>query len=279
MTETGIPRRPAEGGAQKWTQSFADSHAHLDFPDFDADREQVFERAREAGVHYILAMGGARGPAHLSAGVSIAEGREKVWATAAIHPHEAKDAVEEHFEELIRLSQHSKIVAIGEIGLDYHYDHSPRNVQQSVFVRQMEIAAAARLPIVIHCREAWDDCLRLLQEHWKSTALGGILHCFSGTWDDARRGMEMGFCVSFAGNVTFPKAAALREVAAQVPLDHMLIETDSPFLAPVPKRGKRNEPAYVRHTAGYLAALRGIEAERLGEITTRNFLGLVSRTR
>jgi TatD DNase family protein len=256
---------------------FADSHAHLDFPDFDVDREQVFERAREAGVQYVLAMGGARGPEYLSSGLAIAEGRENVWATAGIHPHEAKDANADHFDQLVLLASNPKIVAVGEIGLDYHYDHSPRDAQQRVFIRQMEIAAAARLPIVIHCREAWDDCLTLLEQHWKPTALGGILHCFSGTSGDARRGMDLGFCVSFAGNVTFPKAAPLREAALQIPLDRLLIETDAPFLAPVPKRGKRNEPAYVRHTAEFLASLRGITADALGEATTRNFLQIVSR--
>ena len=251
---------------------FADSHAHLDFPDFDADREAVFGRARAAGVEYILAMGGARGPDHLRSGLAIAEGRENVWATAGIHPHEAKQADEEHFAERASLAAHPLVVGVGEIGLDYHYDHSPRDVQQRVFLRQLEIAAGARLPIVIHCREAWDDCLRLLEEHWKHTGLGGILHCFSGTWEDARRGIEIGFYVSFAGNLTFPKATNLREVAAQIPLDRLLIETDSPFLAPVPNRGKRNEPAYVIHTAAQLAALHGISPEQIAAATTRNFL-------
>jgi TatD DNase family protein len=257
---------------------FADSHAHLDFPDFDADREQVFQRARDAGVQYVLAMGGARGPAHLASGLATADGRENVWATAGVHPHEAKDAAGDHFDQLADLAKRPRLVAIGEIGLDYHYDHSPRDVQQRVFIQQMEIAAAAKLPIVIHCREAWADCLRLLEEHWKRAALGGILHCFSGTRDDAQRGIDMGFCVSFAGNVTFPKAVELREVATKIPLDRLLIETDSPFLAPVPRRGKRNEPAYVRHTAECLAALRGISPDELGAATTRNFLTLVNRS-
>ena len=258
---------------------FADSHAHLDFPDFDADRDEVFARAREAGVKYVLAMGGARGPAHLRSGLAIAEGRENVWATAGIHPHEAKDAAEEHFAELASIAAHPRIVAIGEIGLDYHYDHSPREAQQGVFIRQLEIAAAARRPVVIHCREAWDDCLRILEQHWKRTALGGILHCFSGTWEDAQRGINMGFYISFAGNITFPKATNLREVAAQVPRDHLLIETDAPFLAPVPQRGKRNEPAFVRHTAEQLASLLGSSAEEVGDFTTRNFLQFLRRSR
>jgi TatD DNase family protein len=254
---------------------FADSHAHLDFPDFDPDREQVFERARASGVEYMMAMGGAGGPAHLRSGIDVAEGRERVWATSGIHPHEAQHATEEHFAELASLASHPRIVAIGEIGLDYHYDHSPRDMQQRVFLRQLEIAGAAHLPVVIHCREAWDDCLRVLEEQWKPTGLGGILHCFSGTVDDARRGMEMGLYISFAGNITFPKASDLRDVAARIPRDHLLIETDCPFLAPVPKRGKRNEPSYVVHTAAQIAALQNCPVEEVGAFTTRNFLEFI----
>jgi TatD DNase family protein len=257
---------------------FADSHAHLEFPDFDADREQVFERARAADVQYILAIGGASGPEHLRSGLQIADGRERVWATAGIHPHEARLAAEAHFAELAQLASNPRIVAIGEIGLDYHYDHSPREVQCQVFIRQLEIAAGARLPVVIHCREAWSDCLRILEEHWNRTGLGGILHCFSGTWEDARRGMDLGSYVSFAGNLTFPKAVNLREVAAQVPRDHLLIETDSPFLAPVPKRGKRNEPAYVVHTAEQLATLHHCAVDEAGAFTTRNFVAFLNRS-
>lgn len=257
---------------------FADSHAHLEFPDFDADRDQVFERARASDVRYILAIGGASGPNHLRSGLEIAEGRERVWATAGIHPHEARLATEEHFAELARLATHPRTVAVGEIGLDYHYDHSPREKQRSVFLRQLEIAEASRLPVVIHCREAWEDCLRILENHWRRAALGGILHCFSGTLEDARRGMDIGFYVSFAGNITFPKAANLREVAIKIPRDRLLIETDSPFLAPIPKRGKRNEPAFVRHVAEQLAALHSISAEELGDSTTRNFLEFLQRT-
>jgi TatD DNase family protein len=256
---------------------YSDSHAHLDFKDFDSDREQVFERARAAGVEYLMAMGGAGGPDHLGSGLAIAEGHENVWATAGIHPHEARQASESHFAELERLTRHPKIVAVGEIGLDYHYDHSPREVQQRVFIRQMEIAASARLPIIIHCREAWDDCLRLIEAHWRPNGLGGILHCFSGTLEDARRGMEMGFNVSFAGNITFPKASNLREVAEKIPRDRLLIETDCPFLAPVPKRGKRNEPSYIVHTAAQIAALHNCTPEEVGDFTTRNFLRFIQR--
>ena len=161
--------------------------------------------------------------------------------------------------------------------MDYFYDHSPREVQQSVFVSQMELARAAKLPIVIHCRpsgnseDAWEDCLRLIGEHWARTALGGILHCFTGTWKHARRALDLGFMISFAGNVTFPKAQQIREAAGQVPVDRMLIETDSPYLAPVPYRGKRNEPAFLVETAREIGELRGMSSTEVGSETSKNF--------
>ncbi|MBI4458573.1 MAG: TatD family hydrolase [Acidobacteria bacterium] len=258
---------------------FADSHAHLEFPDFDEDREQVFERARSNGVQYILAIGSGTGPHRLRAGLEMAEGRDWVYPTIGVHPHEARLATEAHFEELVCLAADPRVVAVGEIGLDYHYDHSPREVQREVFLRQLDLAEQARLPIVIHCREAWEDCLRILAERWRGTGLGGILHCFSGSYEDARRGMDGGFHVSFAGNLTFPKATNLREVAAQIPRERLLIETDSPFLAPVPNRGKRNEPSFVRFVAQQLGQVQGISAEEVGEYTTENFLEFVRQGR
>jgi TatD DNase family protein len=175
------------------------------------------------------------------------------------------------------LASHPKIIAWGEIGLDYYYDHSPRDVQKEVFTRQMELAAAAKLPIVIHCRpsegsdNAWEDCFEQMRDHWATTGLGGILHCFTGTWTQAKTALDMGFMISFAGNVTFPKARQIREAALEVPLDRMLIETDSPYLAPMPHRGKRNEPAFVVETAQKLGELRGLTGEEVGRRTTRNF--------
>jgi TatD DNase family protein len=169
------------------------------------------------------------------------------------------------------------VIGFGEIGLDYYYDHSPREVQQNVFIRQMEIARAAKLPIIIHCRpadnseNAWEDCLRLIQEHWASSGLGGILHCFTGEKKHANAALDMGFMISFAGNVTFPKAENIRDAARSVPEDRFFIETDSPFLAPVPYRGKRNEPAFVATTAAKIAELRGKTAEEIGAITAQNF--------
>jgi TatD DNase family protein len=261
---------------------FADSHTHLEFPDFDADREEVFARAKASGVEYLMAIGSGTGPHRLRAGLEMAEGRDWVFPTIGIHPHEAKLATEDHFAELDLLASNPRVVAMGELGLDYHYDHSPREVQQEVFLRQIALAAKHRLPLVIHCREAWPDCLEILERHWKPAGLGGILHCFSGTAEDARRGLDCGFYVSFAGNLTFPKAAPLREAAVTIPRERLLIETDCPFLAPVPKRGKRNEPAFVTFVAQQLGDIQGVPAEEVGEYTTRNFLrflqGSKSRT-
>src|SRR5579885_2027207 len=183
---------------------FIDSHTHLEFPDFDADREEVFARARESGVQYIIAIGSGTGPHRLRAGIEMADGKDWVFPTIGIHPHEAKLATHNHFTELAELARRPDVVAMGELGLDYHYDHSPRDVQQAVFSRQMDLAEEHRLPLIIHCREAWNDCLQMLDRRWRRTAIGGILHCFSGTYEEARQGMECGFYVSFAGNLTFP---------------------------------------------------------------------------
>ena len=256
---------------------FVDSHAHLDGKQFATDREQVLARAREAGVANIVAIGNGDGPANFDCGIHLAEQYDFIYATIGIHPHEARLADQSAFERMQQLARHSKIIAWGEIGLDYFYDHSPRETQQQVFAKQMELAAAAKLPIVIHCRpsdgsdNAWQDCLRLIEEQWAPHGLGGILHCFTGTWTQAKRALDMGFMISFAGNVTFPKAQQIRDAALQVPLDRMLIETDSPYLAPVPHRGKRNEPAFVKETARQLGELRALSTEEIGDRTSRNF--------
>jgi len=256
---------------------FIDSHAHLEGKQFHADREQVIERARQAGVRRIVAIGNGDGPGTMDCGILLAEKYPFMYATVGIHPHEAKLANEQAYAELESLARRPKVIAWGEIGLDYFYDHSPREVQQQVFIRQMELARSAKLPIVIHCRpsstseDAWEDCLNLIKQHWEESGLGGILHCFTGAWSYAKRALDMGFMVSFAGNVTFPKAQQIREAAAQVPLDRMLIETDSPYLAPVPHRGKRNEPAFVKETARQIGELRGLSTEEIGEKTSQNF--------
>jgi len=256
---------------------FIDSHCHLDGPRFDSDREQVISRAKEAGIAKILCIGTGDGPGTLDCAVKIAEQHDCIYATVGIHPHEVQLAKDSDFAELEQLARRPKVIALGEIGLDYYYDHSPRDVQKNVFIRQMELARVAKLPIVIHCRpsdhseNAWEDCLALIDEHWNPSGLGGILHCFTSTWTHAKRALDMGFMISFAGNVSFPKAQQIRDSAKEVPLDRMLIETDAPFLAPLPYRGKRNEPAYVKETARHIGELRGLSAEQVGAETTNNF--------
>ena len=246
-----------------------DSHAHLDASEFDSDREQVLQRARAAGVGAILAIGG--NPEALDAAAVLAAGHDWIYAAAGVHPHEARLATQAHYDTLNRLVEHPSFLAWGEIGLDYHYDHSPREVQQRVFAEQLELARAARRPVIIHCREAWPDCLLLLDRDWRSSGLGGILHCFSGTLEEARQGIEMGFLVSFAANVTYPKAQNLRDVARDLPLASLLLETDSPFLAPQPHRGRRNEPAYVAEVAKTLGPVRNLAPVEFAAATSGNF--------
>lgn len=256
---------------------FVDSHAHLEMEQFDADRSAMLQRARDAGIETILAIGSGTGPGSLDCAIRLADQHELIYATTGIHPHEAKLASDADFEEMALLAKQPKVLAWGEIGLDYFYDHSPRDVQQQVFLKQLQLAQAARLPIVIHCRpsdnteNAWDDCLRLLQENWAQSHLGGILHCFTGSWPHATQALDMGFMISFAGNITFPKAQQIRDAAKQTPLDRMLIETDSPFLAPVPHRGKRNEPAFVKEVARLIGELRGLSTDEVGLQTAKTF--------
>ena len=256
-----------------------DSHAHIDFPPFAEDREAMLERARAAGVATLLAIGTGPGPEKLDSALPFAEQHDWIYATVGIHPHEAKVVTPKHLEELSKLAKHPKVIAWGEIGLDYFYDHSPRETQHKVFRDQMALAQQARLPIIIHCRDAWSDCLNMLEEHWRPTGLGGILHCFTSTLEDARRGIEMGFLVSFAGNSTYPKTQNIRDVAKELPLEKILIETDSPYLAPQPWRGKRNEPAYVAEVARTLASVRNLSPDEVAAATSENFRRLFGLAR
>ena len=265
------------------TTVFIDSHAHLEGPRYDTDRDQVLARAKQDGIEAFLAIGNGDGPETADCGIRLAEkysGKPEypeIWASVGVHPHEANLANDAAYARLEQWARHPRVIAWGEIGLDYFYDHSPRDIQKQVFVRQMELARAAKLPIIIHCRpsdnseNAWDDCLTLIAEHCTSSGLGGILHCFTGTVEHARRGLDLGFMISFAGNITFPKAQSIREAAQIVPLDRMLIETDSPYLAPIPHRGKRNEPAFVVETARQIGSLRGLAVEEIGARTAENF--------
>jgi TatD DNase family protein len=248
-----------------------DSHAHIDFPQFADDRDAMLERALAAGITTLLAIGTGPGPEKLDAALPYVQQHDWIYTSVGIHPHEAKEVTPSHLEKLARLAEHPKVIAWGEIGLDYFYDHSPKGVQEKVFRDQMEMARTAKLPIIIHCRDAWSDTLRVLEEVWKPAGLGGILHCFTSTLEDAKRGLEMGFMISFAGNCTYPKAQSIRDVAKVLPLSNILIETDSPYLAPQPFRGKRNEPAYVAEVAKALASVRDLSVEQIAAATTENF--------
>jgi TatD DNase family protein len=251
--------------------SLIDSHCHLDHEHFDADREAVIERALAAGVEHMVAIGTGNGPPDLEAGIRLADRYPAFYATVGVHPHDAAKATPETFKLLASLLAHPKVIALGEIGLDYHYDFSPREVQRAAFLEQMSIAREAAKPIIIHTREAWEDTLALLREHWAPSGLGGIMHCFSGGAAEAQQALDLGFYLSFGGIVTFPKALDLQEAARLAPADRILIETDAPYLAPVPKRGKRNEPAYILETARKLADLRGQSVESIAALTSANF--------
>ncbi len=248
--------------------TLVDSHCHLDDRQFDTDREEVIARAREAGVSRMLAIGTGDGPPDLEAALRLARRHPFMYATVGVHPHDAAKAGAGTMLELEALLAEPQVVAVGEIGLDYHYDFSPRPVQREIFAAQMEIAARAGKPVVIHTREAWDDTVSLLREHWQG---GGVMHCFSGGPGEARQALDLGFHLAFGGVLTFPNASAVRDAARLTPEDRLLVETDAPYLAPVPKRGKRNEPAFMVETVRRLAEVRGVDPARIAEATTRNF--------
>ncbi|HWN11837.1 MAG TPA: TatD family hydrolase [Pyrinomonadaceae bacterium] len=252
---------------------FIDSHAHIDGTEFDADREQVIQRARDAQVAAILNVG--TGDPHsgvLERAVELAEAHPDIYAAVGTHPHDARLFDERAEQRIWRLATgSSKVIAWGEIGLDFHYDNSPREVQIDVFEWQLRLARELSLPVIIHTREAETETAEILNSQWADSKLPGIMHCFSGSARLAEQAIDAGFSISFSGIVTFKKAEELRAVAKQVPLDRLLIETDCPYLAPIPFRGKRNEPAYVVEVARCLAELRGLEIEELARITTNNF--------
>ncbi len=258
-----------DGGAR-----LVDSHAHLDMPEFDLDREDAVRRAFAAGLVSILSPADLSQPKSMETIAGLQAAFPDIMAAAGIHPHQAKDLTETHLAELRRLAAAGDIRAVGEIGLDYHYNFSPAGVQREAFRRQLEAARDLGLPAIIHSRLARPDIVAAVDA--ARFASGGILHCFTEGWDLARAMLDRGFLVSFSGILTFPKAGDLRETAKKIPLDRLLVETDSPYLAPVPFRGKvkRNEPAFVVETAGVLAGLRGLPLAELAEATTRNFAGL-----
>ena len=256
--------------------TFIDSHCHIDGPEYDADREEVITRARDAGVTTMLNVGtGDPRSGAFERAVELAKNHEEIYAAVGVHPHDARlfdDGSEKKLLDLVKQSR--RVIAWGEIGLDYHYDNSPREVQREVFRRQLRLARSVRLPVVIHSREADDDTIRILREELAGYDRGGVMHCFGSSLTMAQSAIELGFFISFAGNLTFKKAEALRQVARQLPLDRSLIETDCPYLTPVPFRGKRNEPARVIETARCLASLHDREAAEVGRITSENFVKL-----
>lgn len=253
---------------------FIDSHAHLDDRKFDDDRAQVIERAREAGVDTMLEICGTDiGEGSLDLGIKLAEDHPFIHGAIGVHPHEANLYGPELERKLLDLSGHTKVVGWGEIGLDYYYDHSPRDRQRQVFRRQVELALNRGLPLIIHTREAEDDTIDILRE---TGAEIGVIHCFTGTRRLAEAAIGMGFYLSFSGVLTFKTAGEIREVAGTCPLDKILIETDCPYLAPVPHRGKRNEPAFVIETAAKLAEIKDMSIADIARITSANFKRLFS---
>lgn len=247
-----------------------DSHCHLDDAQFDADRESVINRARDAGLKYMLAIGTGNGPPDLEVALRVVEAYSPVYATVGVHPNDALKIGPSTFHDLERLLQHPKVKALGEIGLDYHWG-VPKESQHPIFLRQLEIAAGAHMPVVIHTRDAWADTVEALRTHWAPTGLACIMHCFTGDAEQAEECLKLGFYLAFGGVTTFPKAAQIREAARITPADRLLLETDAPYLAPVPHRGKRNEPAFVAHTAQVVAAVRDVAVEELAAQTTANF--------
>ncbi len=252
-----------------------DSHCHLDFPDFDEDRDAVLDRARAAGVETIVTISTrvARFP-QLRA---LVERYPQLYCSVGTHPHNAAEEPDVTTEDLVRLAADPTVVAIGEAGLDYHYDNAPRDAQWTSFLRHIAAARETQLPLVIHAREADLDIGDILEAESGKGAFPAILHCFSSGPELARRGVGLGLYVSFSGILTFKRSEELREIAAEIPLERLLVETDAPYLAPVPHRGRRNEPAYVAETAKVLAEVKGMSAEALARATTDNFYKIFSK--
>ncbi len=250
-----------------------DSHVHLDHEQFREDLDALIGRAHEQGITRMLTIGTGDGPPKLDCAIELASRYEGLYATVGVHPHEASKATAATLDELRELLPEKPVLALGEIGLDYHYDFSPREVQREVFVAQLRIARDAGKPVIIHTREAWPDTVEVLRREWNGP---GIMHCFTGDEAQAREALDLGFHLSFGGVVTFNKADDVRKAAAIVPDDRLLVETDAPYLAPIPHRGKRNEPAFMVETVRRLAAVRGVAAEHVAAVTTRNFEKLMS---
>jgi TatD DNase family protein len=248
-----------------------DSHTHLDDRRFSDDRDAAIQRAVDSGVTRMLSIGTGEGPPDLEAAIRVAEQYPPVFASVGLHPEHAPKVRQSDYDRLATLLDHPKVLLLGEIGLDYYWKPYHAGLQAEVFVQQVQIAAAARKPISIHTRDAWDDTMELLRSHWAPAGLPCIMHCFTGSPKQAKQALDLGFYLSFSGVVTYPKATDVHDSARYAPLDRILVETDAPYLAPVPFRGKRNEPSYVTYTANRLAELKGMDPEALSETVTRNF--------
>ena len=267
-----------------------DSHAHLDSERYADDRAAMLARAWEAGIGAILAIGIGEQATGMDGALGVcrefnpqsAQGAKfpRLYASAGVYPHNTPETDDAVLAKLDGLLAEPEVIACGEIGLDYYHEGAPHPVQRAGLIKQLEIAAARKRPILIHCRgtdestDAWDDLLLVLEEHWRPTGLGGVMHCFGAGWEQARRSLDLGFLISFAGNLTYPKAQPLRDVAPRIPMDGILVETDAPWLAPAPDRGKRNEPAFVARTAHTLAGLLQVSDEEIAAATTKNFCRL-----
>jgi len=264
-----------------------DSHAHLDSSRYSDDREAMLRRAWEAGVGTVLAIGIGEQAAGMDAALAVCRefngrpdsgaGLPRLYSSAGVYPHNTHEIDDGVLAKLDSLLAEPEVIACGEIGLDYYHEGAPHEAQREGLIRQLEIAAKRKRPILIHCRprdgatDAWEDLFEILDAHWRPNGLGGIMHCFGGNYEQAARSLDLGFLISFAGNLTYPKAQPLRDVAVRLPLGALLVETDAPWLAPAPNRGKRNEPAWVARTAETLAELQGAEAQEIAAATTKNF--------
>jgi TatD DNase family protein len=255
---------------------FVDSHCHLDDKRFTDDLDAVLDRAAAAGVTRILTIGTGDGPPEIDRATRLADRYPQVYASIGVHPHDAAKITLQTYDDLRALSTHSKVIAFGEIGLDYHYDFSPREIQREAFIEQLKLARDVHLPITIHTREAWDDTMSILREHWSGQ---GVMHCFTGDPAQAQEALAMGFHLSYGGVLMFKTADNVRESAKITPDDRLLVETDAPYLAPIPYRGKRNEPAMMIETARKLAEVRKTTLDAIAALTTANFDRLFARTK
>ena len=250
-----------------------DSHAHIQGKEYAGEAEAVIARASAAGVDTIIAVGGAGDMSSNTAAITLADSFVNVYATVGMHPHDAKDVGAEELNALKELASRQKVVAVGETGLDYYYDHSPHDTQRRVFSQFIEMARATQLPIVVHERDAAKEAAEMLRSEGGGN-LSGVIHCFTGNYEAASVYLDLGFYLSFTGIITFKNAEALRDVVRRVPLERMFVETDSPYLTPVPHRGKRNEPAYVRFVAERIAQVKGVPLDEVARVTSENVRGL-----